>query len=221
MLTLIKVIILIVGLIILFILVIPVNYRLFGGYKDYLWFSFKVNSFIVLGIKGNWNSEKDKPFQTYVIFIGISFPLTFQRKKEDNKKIKEARENKEKKYNLSRVIYSFDSELMGNTIKLLKDIIYILKPDKYMLKGQIGFSEPHQNGYLTALLYMIKESIPGIEIDIEPCWKEEHYDLNLTINGKIVLSILLFKLARFLLTKRTRQFLKDLKKAKRTDPKAA
>ena len=211
MLTLIKAIILIIGLIILFFLVIPVNYRLVGGYKDYLWFSFKVNSLIVLGVQGNWTNEMDKPLKTHIILFGLSIPFTRQRKEE----------KKEDKKKISKIFSSLDSELIGNAIKLLKEIIYILKPDKCMLEGKLGFSEPHLNGYLTAIIYMIQENIRGIEVNIEPYWKEEHYDLHLTIKGKIVLSVLLFKLARFLLTKRTRQFLKDLKKAKRTDPKAA
>ncbi|UMZ74383.1 hypothetical protein ACONDI_01971 [Natranaerofaba carboxydovora] len=228
MLTLIKAIILIIGLIILFFLVIPVNYRFVGGYKDYLWFSFKVNSLIVLGIKGNWTNEMDKPFQTHIILFGLSIPFTRQRKEEkkekkEEKKKKEKTGKKEKeqgKYNLSKIFSSLDSELIGNAIKLLKEIIYILKPDKCMLEGKLGFSEPHLNGYLTAIIYMIQENIRGIEVNIEPYWKEEHYDLHLTIKGKIVLSVLLFKLARFLLTKRSRQFIKDLKKAKRLDSKA-
>ena len=223
MLTIFKVIILVLAAIILFFLFFPIKYRLHGGYKDNLWFSFNISSFFLLIINGKWNSEIDKPLQTRIKFFGFPFHLTNESKEENNKKKKEGDEEEkmeEKKYSLSRVISSLDSELMVNTIKLIKEIYYILKPDRFILKGKLGFSEPHLNGYLTALIYMIKENIPGIMIDIEPYWEDEHYDLSLTIEGKIVLSVLLFKLARFLLTKRSRQFLKDLKRAKRADSKA-
>ena len=225
MFTLLKVIILIIGIIIVFFLFFPINYRLDGGYRDNLWFNFDINSLFFIVVNGKWNSEIGKPFQTRIKFFGFAFHLTNEGKKDDKKKKKKKKEFEEvkgeKKYNLSKIFCSLDSELMGNAIRLLKEIIYILKPDKCALKGKLGFSEPHLNGYLTALTFMKKESIPGLELDIEPYWEEEHYDLSLTVEGKIVLSVLFFKLGRFLLAKRSRQFIKDLKKAKRADSKAA
>ena len=88
----------------------------------------------------------ESPLQTRLKFFPLPFHLTHGSKE---------KEKEEKKYNLSKIFYSLDSELMGNTIRLLKEILYRLKPDKCALKGKLGFSEPHLNGYLTALIYMM------------------------------------------------------------------
>lgn len=199
----------IIGALFLFLLLIPLKYSLDGGYNNFFSVNFNLFCTPLLGIRGNWNSIPEKPLQVQIIAAGL--PLGFKPEKRGKEKKKKERK-RGKSFSISTVLRSLDRKLIESFLAFLRDFLEMLMPDKLKINGRFGFSEPHYNGWLAALACILNESYGAIKLEIEPVWEEEHCEFSFIIEGRVILCIMLFRAARFLLARRTREFIKIMRK---------
>ncbi len=195
----------------LFFLLAPISYKLEGGYEQ----SLKINAIIrflaFLVIKARWDSSLDKPGQIKISIAGLSFSMHPEKwGKKDQKPGKKEKEG----LPFGKILRTVDREFLRNGLSLFTDMLKILRPEKIALRGRVGFDEPHLTGWLTAFGYMIRGFCKGAVFALEPVWHEEYYEINLSVEGKILSAVVLLRIVRFMLSRRTRQFLKLLKQEK-------
>jgi len=194
----------------LLILLVPIRYKFDGGYETslqaYLWVRF----IAFLTIEANWDSASVKPGRVKIGIAGISFYLHPEKWKD--KEQKPDQKDKDGFPSAGLFLRGLDRELLGNGAALFVDMLKMLRPDKIALRGRVGFDEPHLTGWLTAFGYVIKGFSRKADFFIEPVWHDEYYEINMKIEGKIVIVLLFLRVARFMFSRRTRQFLKLLKK---------
>jgi len=199
----------IIALLCLLLLLVPLRYKIEGGYDHFFRVDFSISCTPCLAVRGQWTSKAGNPLQMRFFIAGLSFALNPQ--KWGSKRAKKKKEDK--RFSPFSLLFSLDREFMGNVMELLRDILNMLKPKNVVLKGRLGFPEPHLNAWLAGWVYTLKESCRNVMLDIEPVWEEEHYEFSCTIEGRIAVS-LLFRVLRFLLRHKTRDFLRTLKREK-------
>ncbi len=190
----------------LVIMLIPLRYRVQAGYENNLWFSFNLRCSQALIINGSWDDQGSKPLQANLILFGITVkvdPTKFMRKEKGEKE--KSKEKKKSKTKGSQSLFLvLDRDLQARGIGLLKDILRILKPDLFNLKGRVGFDEPHLTGWLAAVTNTFEYSSKETFVDIEPIWEDEYYEFEALVKGRIMVGAILVKIGWFLLMNRTR-----------------
>ena len=201
----------IIGALFLFLLLIPLKYSLDGGYNKFFSVDFNLFCTPLLGIRGNWNSIPEKPVRVQIIAAGLALGFKPDKRRKGKKKKKR---KQGKSFFIFTVFRSLDRKLIESFLTFLKDFLAMLMPDKLKINGRVGFSEPHYNGWLAAFVHMLNETYGLIKLKIEPVWDEEHCEFSFIIEGRVILCMMLFRAARFLLTRRTREFIKIMRKEK-------
>ncbi len=199
----------VIALLILFLLFIPIRYEFRGGYKDFFWVRFDIKSLPLIAVWGNWDSQGAGFSCIWFRVFGLSFSLNPEKWGKNEKK---DAEEQEKKLPLITVLRGLDGELLGNGFALLRDLLRMLRPTNIEVRGLIGFPEPHLTGWFAILNYMVGDCCGNVKWDVVPFWQEEAYEFSCFIEGRVIISGLLCKLIRFLLTRRTREFIKMLRK---------
>lgn len=204
------IILLVVVALVLFLLLVPIRYKFDGGFENTLKISFYVRCSPLLAGRGTWNSNQDRPMQVKVVIAGVPFTLHPERWSKNEKEQDKTGEGP----SFLTFLGSLDRELIANGKVFLGDLLRILRPDKVEIKGRFGFDEPHLTGWLAAFTGTMEECFPQVRLGIEPVWEEETYECTLAIEGGLVLAVVLYRVARFMLAGRTRRFLKAIKKEK-------
>lgn len=197
----------------MFFLFVPVRYKLSGSCKRIISFNFKASFSPLLLFKGEWQSSIDGPLRARLVIAGINVRLD-PNKQDKEKKAK--KKEKQKELPPRFYIQNLDKAFLSSCIKLVKDILMILKPSTLTIKAQIGFDEPHLTGYLAAVKGLASEWAGRSWIEIKPVWDGEYYEGYLYLEGRIILFAILIKIVRFMITKRTRQFLRAMKVEKKS-----
>ncbi len=202
---------LIIFAIIIFLLLVPLKYKFSGGYENYFWVNFNLSLLSLLGIKGCWSSAPGKTLRMRLIAAGLSFGINPEKlgKRKNKKQMKGVGKGFPI---LFKILRNLDRELIENIYALLRNILGMLKPGVLKIGGKVGFAEPHYNGWLSALTGALNDFYGAIKLDIEPVWEEEHCEFNFTIEGRMIIWILFFRIARFMLKRKTREFLKIIRK---------
>ncbi|NLJ55593.1 MAG: hypothetical protein GX334_00930 [Firmicutes bacterium] len=200
------------------LLCVPFKYKIDGEFDRFLVLNFSIFCTPLCGIRGCWTNAPGKSLQVQVAAAGLPFKLNLKEKVK-NKKEKEKEKEKEKKGKGKgfpvrlAVLSSLDKEFIGNLYVFLKDVLKMLKPKEVTVGGRIGFSEPHYNGWLSALIGMLHFS-KVIRLGIETVWEEECYEFSFVVAGKVIILGLLFRTAQFLLRRRTWELLKTIRQEK-------
>jgi hypothetical protein len=186
----------IIGLCLLF-LIIPIRYKLNGGYAELFWLNANLRCSPLVIIRGNVKSAPHAEQRVQIVLLGI--PITMHPEKWKSKKDKPEKEKKRqgKKKRGSGLLKILDRDLRIRGMALVGDLLRILKPDRLELNGKIGFDEPHLTGWLAALCHSLKYSSKSTLINIEPNWEEEHYDLNFLLEGRVMIGLIILKIAGF------------------------
>jgi hypothetical protein len=121
-------------------------------------------------------------------------PEKWKSKKDKPEKEKKRQGKKKRGSGLLKIL---DRDLRIRGMALVGDLLRILKPDRLELNGKIGFDEPHLTGWLAALCHSLKYSSKSTLINIEPNWEEEHYDLNFLLEGRVMIGLIILKIAGF------------------------
>lgn len=181
------------GLCLLF-LIVPIRYKVDGGYLNHFWFNINLRCSPLIMVRGSLKNSPEEALYLQLVILGI--PITLHPEKWKKKEKTEEKDNKSG----SRFMSIIDRDLRVRGIALVSDLLHILKPDRLEIKGRIGFDEPHLTGWLAALYYSLKHSSCGnTSIDIEPIWEEEHYDLNFLLEGRVMTGLILLKITGFVI----------------------
>lgn len=204
-------ILLIILVLFLFVLFVPIRYSFTGQYESLFKVKYKVSFSPLLGFRGNWESAAGNPMQTQLVLAG--FNINIDPDKGGAKKEKPEKKKKESpNLPLSFYLGSYDKNIIKNGLVTIKDILNILKPGKIEFYGRLGFDEPHLTGWLTAVNSIVEECANWPWFDLEPVWGDEQYDVKFLIEGRIVIFTILFRTARFMLARRTINYLWKMKK---------
>lgn len=189
----------------LFIMVVPLRYRVQAGFQNQMCFSFNLRCSPALIFNGSWEENESKPLQAKFILFGIPVkidPQKFKRKEKDEKE--KGKEKKKGKNKGSQSLFlALDRDLQVRGISLVKELLRILKPDLFNLKGRIGFDEPHLTGWLAAVTHTLEYSSKEILVDLEPAWEDEYYEFEAFVKGRIMVGVILVKIGWFFLINRT------------------
>ncbi len=124
------------------------------------------------------------------------------KKDQHEKKPKEKEKTSEGK-SFGFVKQFFNKDIIFHVLYLLRDLVYILKPKVLMIKGKIGFYEPHHTAWMLAILSSLSELNVASKINIETIWDDEYYEGELVIKGHLVILAILTRLLRFVISKNT------------------
>jgi hypothetical protein len=187
-------------MIVLLILLAPLRYKVQAGYEQNIWFDFWIRCTPAFILTGAWNDRESLPVKVKFILCGI--PLSIDPDKTDKKEIKEKKERKKKSF--KKALSIIDKDLRVRGIALIKDLLQILKPDLFSVKGKIGFDEPHLTGWLTAITSTLKYSCKKTFVAVEPVWGEEYYELEALLKGRLMVGFILVKVGWFFFKIQTR-----------------
>lgn len=197
-----KIIILAVSGFILLLLImalIPVNYVFNGRIKEKLNGKFEVRY-------GIFRAAMFKPEQGKAILKLSIFNINFRI--DGNKKEHKSKETKTKgnwRIILALLDKNFISELIISSGRIFKSCL----PSVFHISGILGFQDP----YYTGLVAAMKNIWP--DIDIEPDFTQELYDLAFHVEGKIIILTIIFQGLRFLLSKEARSVLRKIRAEKK------
>ena len=191
-------------------IIIPTRYSFKGGYNNNLYCFANMDILYFCKVSASYNTQDSfAKLNIWGFTINID-PDTFIKKdkKEAPKKI-----NKEKSSNKS----SMDSQVLKqllqkdlilHTLRFLKDMVGILRPRVLMVKGKIGFYEPHHTAWFQAVSSTISELNIFTNLDIDTVWDYEYFEGELKIEGQITPIVILFRLLKFIISKHTLKAIK-------------
>jgi hypothetical protein len=178
-----------------FVLLVPFRYRFEGGYESKPSLCFNVRCSPAFIFSGTW---EDGSLKSKFRLFGIPLNIDPQKFKKKAKKEEEITKAKDKKKKGSAMISSIlDKEFRRRGMALVRDLVKILKPEELLLKGRIGFAEPHLTGLLAAAVYSLKYCCNQCELDLEPVWEDEYYAFEARLAGKICVGLILVKVGWF------------------------
>ncbi len=190
----------------------PIRYTIKGGYRETLFFTALIRRPPLLSLTVHYGKTH---FLLSLTILGI--PLKFHPGKSGKEK-KKKKENHKKKKSSGPPLGTFrDVDLLKSILTFSRDILKMIGPKYLEIRGKLGFDEPHYNGYLAALNWFLKTSLPQqrVKVDLEPVWEEEYADVAVTISGEVTVCLILYRMIRFFLARETRNFWKNLWAAKR------
>lgn len=194
----------------LFFLIIPFRYKVRAGYGKNFWFNFSLRCSPAFILTGGINDQGSMALKLKFILFGI--PIRIDPKKFGKKEKAEKEKKESKKIGFRTWLAIFDKELRVRGIALVKDLLLILKPDRFYLKGRIGFDEPHLTGWLAAITNALKYCCKKTFVDLKPVWEDEHYEFNACLKGRIISGLILAKIGWFFLKVKTRHLFKKTTK---------
>ena len=136
--------------------------------------------FKILGFKKKFSTDSDKKVGNFVE------QKIKDKVKEKSKEVKKEKDDKDKKkFSFSFIKSLITKENIKHIFKFLKDIILMVKPDKFKTDLFIGFDDPYNNGILAAYYYTLKSIYPKIPINITISWEKEKYNFENITKGSI------------------------------------
>ncbi len=195
----------------LLLLLVPINYRLDGGFEKGWRVGFRLRCSPLLAAGGNWDHRRDRPLQARVVIAGLPFNLQPEKWGKDSPP---GPEEEKEKPSFGFFVRNMDGQLLALARDLLVDLLKFLWPRRLELEGKIGFDEPHLTGWLAALLHLAGGDERFRRLKLEPAWEEEHCEFRFLVEGALCAGLILFRMARFMLAGRMRRLWKELRRLK-------
>jgi hypothetical protein len=189
-------------MIVLLILLVPIRYKVQANYEQNIWFGFWIRCTPAFILTGAWDDRESMPLKVKFILCGI--PLSIDPDKTDKKEKAKKEKKERKKKGFKTTLAIIDKDLRVRGIALIKDLLQILKPDLFSVKGKIGFDEPHLTGWLAAINSTLKYSCKKTFVAVEPVWGEEYYELEALLKGRLIVGFILVKVGWFFFKIQTR-----------------
>ncbi|UNC92912.1 hypothetical protein [Candidatus Contubernalis alkaliaceticus] len=210
----------VLAFLLLTVLLLPLTYRVKAGYGKEFFAQGGVSQMPLYSFLFSYCPQEARVHLKF-LFIPFSFQVNpgeqkekKPRKKKENKKQKEKESSSQK--DSSKFIKVFmKRSTLEHMLSLLWDLLGILKPEKLEIRGEIGLEEPHLLGWLLAFLWSFKSLCNIFRIELQPLWDREHYDLEVNLEGKMVPGAVLFRLLKFLFSKRTLEIWRQWRKQKK------
>lgn len=195
--------------IILLLIIFPISYSFSGGYHNHLFGSGNIIllKFCKISVLANTKGLVSK-LTLFGFSINIDPETTDRKFKAQDFEAKKPL--KKKQLNQHRNHLGFVNKLLQKDIilhifSLIKDLLFILKPQVLKLTGKIGFSEPHYTAWLEALLSTLVSTKANYHLDLETVWEEEYYQINLLVQGQLIILKILVRILKFIISKNTWQ----------------
>ncbi len=195
------------------LLFMPICYAVRGGYRE----TFFLHALISIKPLVELTGEFGKVSTLALTILGI--PLKFHpakffggRKKDPVKKHK-----KEKKTSGADFKIFLDGNFLKSALAFSLDILKMIGPESLEIRGKVGFEDPCYNGFLTALNWFFRTTVPRqkVRIDLEPVWDEEYVDVAFSASGRIIVFLILYRVIKFLLARETRMIWKAIRAGKK------
>jgi hypothetical protein len=196
----------------LFLLLVPIRYKVSGEYENAFLVDFNIRISPLFIAVGTWKSTPEVPMQARLVIFGIPLPLHPEKwgKKENEKK--EKKKEKGRKNHFSEAFRILDRGFIKSGTVLIRDLLKLLQPARIEIKGRLGFEEPHLTGWLAALNGILEGCCSALWLDIEPVWDEENHEISILVEGRLVAGAILLRVARFLLVQKSKQIFARIKR---------
>jgi hypothetical protein len=201
-------------------MIIPIKYSFKGGYNNSLYCFANVSILYFCKISALYNIQD--PFVKLKILgftININ-PDTFIEKNKKKSQQEHKEINKEKpadsgSMDIHILKKLFQKDIIFHVLGFLKDLIGILKPKTLMLKGKIGFYEPHHTAWLQAIVSTVSALNIFTNLNIDTVWDDEHFEGELIVEGKLAVIVLLFRMLKFIISRNTLKVIQIIIKARK------
>jgi len=196
-------------------IIIPTRYSLYGGYKNNLYCFASMHIFYFCKISISYDAQ-----DSFAKVKALGFTIKIDIADLFKEKVAKPKINEEKKSTnngASTEIFTslFQKDIILHALSFLKDLVHILKPKVLMIKGKIGFYEPHHTAWLQAMVSTISELNILKNLHIDPVWDDEHFEGELTVKGQLAPIVIIFRLFKFLISKNTLKVIKIIIRARK------
>lgn len=207
----------VLGLVSLFLIVtlVPVNYVFVGKIEEAISGKFEVRYGFLRAVMSRTEHGKNT-FKVSIFNIALK---DFKGGKGETKKKKRADhgtadKGKKTKANWRLISSILDRRFLGGIIKTAGRILKSCCPKVFQISGVVGFQDPYYTGLLSAL-----KSV-WTDIDIEPDFSREIYDLVFHVEGKIIIMVIIYHTVKFLLSSEGRHLLREIWEEKKREKNA-
>ena len=188
----------------------PIRYELgFANHNNFNLYGIIGQGFFFLLTLGKTAGRFD--YKLRVFNIPCSLPRD-SRNSEDNK-------SKEYRPGSSSPLTLLGNLLHNKTyqplLKLIRKLWHHGKPQRLQIKGQYGFNEPHNTSWANILLLLLSSDSPHYQIELEPVWDEEKFDMEAFLNGSITLAVVFWHLLVFLFSPPFWKFFMELSQVRK------
>ncbi|NLX90175.1 MAG: hypothetical protein GXZ07_01040 [Firmicutes bacterium] len=194
------------------LLFMPVRYTIQGGFRERFFFSALIKIKPVIELAGDFG----KISSLDLTILGIRFKFCPGKSGKKKKDLNEKGKKEKKALGLSFRSFA-DGKFLKNLLTFSREILRMIGPESLELQGKVGFEDPCYNGWLAALNWFFKTSIPmqKVKVDLEPVWEEEYVDVAVSISGKVIVCLILYRTIKFLLAAETRKIWKAIRASKK------
>ncbi|QGT98823.1 hypothetical protein SYNTR_0230 [Candidatus Syntrophocurvum alkaliphilum] len=221
-------VLLVILALLILLIVVPIEYKIAGGYKNagFITLSSKIAG--ILKIHFRYQPSESK---LYFSILGLNKELSLEEEhekptikkeeKNNNKKVKKTSQNS-KASPPSEIIKSLlRKDFIKEGFGLVISIINIVRPEKLKINGNIGFDEPHYTAWLLAFSSAFNSTFNNFDVNIVPVWGEEYFEAEIEVEGKITIILIVFRALKFVIAKPSRRVWKKIyqhkKKSKRNN----
>ncbi len=188
----------------LLLLITNFNYKLKVNINEEITGFFKLEFlFNILKIEAE-KLEQFPKLKFYILKLKVfSKEINFSNVKKD-KKVKEKKKalknEKDKKGKMKKFL---DKYFLNKTKEFFIEILNIIKPNKFEIKGVYGFEDPFITGIICAIIPLI----PFGDIKINPNFEDDDTDITIVAHGKISIIVIGYKALRLILDKKIRKII--------------
>lgn len=153
---------------------------------------------VLLGIFRVQFLRENGKFDFYICLFGKKLKIK-PYKKDDSKRKKSQKKKRKKKIKWNTILRQL--------IKYFKEILDIMKPKIFEVKGVYGFYDPSVTGIMCGIIPIIKEIVPSADIELNPVFEEEDFDVKIRILGDALPIVVLVKTLKLIFSKDVRKII--------------
>ena len=197
-------------------IIIPIRYSFNGGYNNSLYCFANLSILYFCRVSVLYNTQD--PFVKLKIFgftINIDPDTPAKDKKKSHKKVDKKEKPNKNEMDVLILRKLFQKNIISHVLQFLKDLVTILRPKVLMIKGKIGFYEPHHTAWLQAMISTFSALNIFTNLDIDAIWDDEYFEGELIVKGQVAVIVLIFRLLKFLISKHTLNIIRIIKRARK------
>ncbi len=197
------------------IIFIPIGYSIEGIKEEHYFFTLRISwLWKIINIIGN--KEENKKIDFFLVIFGFRIPLHYSKKAKKGTKKKEIKKQektkKKRKKEFSKYFGFFQRPLLDKSFQLVKKVLGHVMPKKYYLHLIYGFEDPADTGMLTGLFFILFPNISNSDmIKIYPVFNEELIQGEISINGRIIIVVIIYYFLQFYFTEGIRQTIRKIR----------
>jgi|GEM_PF-3082306 len=194
---------------------IPVVYSVEGAKEEQYFFTIRI-SWLWKAINIIVNKKENKKIEFFMSIFGFRIPLHNREeaqkrsKKKEIKKTDKARKKIKKDFN--RYFSFLRRSFLDKSLLFIRRVLRHVLPKQFRLHLIYGFEDPSDTGMLTGLFFMLFPNISNSDImRIYPVFDEEIIQGEISIEGKIILAVIIFCFLQFYFAEGVRHTLRKIR----------